>query len=821
MARGLKPQTISSDSALGDAKIQRSLRFNKSDSTYLNRTPSSSSNRKTWTWSSWLKKQADVGNNRTIFTAGQTDGNDNIAVIGFRETDNLWVYEVTSDFTYQLKTTRLLRDCSAWFHIVVAFDTTQGTASDRVKLYVNGVQETSFATETYPSQNHDSYFSTTNLHNIGRYNGGSTQYFDGYMAEINFVDGQQLDPSYFGFTDPRTGIWMPKRYEGTYGTNGFYLDFSDNSSTASLGIDKSPNGNDFTANNFSVAAGVGNDSLEDTPTNNFCTLNSLNSIVRENSYPATLREGGLLMIGADVHAASTFHLPKSGKWYAEFSKYGNGAPQAISVTRANKLMTSYDGSLGLADHVQYVSNGEIGNRTRGSTSDATTWQDDADIIVAIAVDMDNGSVYFARANTWINSGDPTSGSAKTGAIATDLLTDNNGEHYIGVQGYNGSNSYGMYANFGQRPFTYTPPAGYKTLCTKNLPKTVPSVIRPKKHFDTLLYTGNDSSDRNIEGLEFQPDFVWIKNRDQSDGHQWVDVVRGANNTLFSNSNVGEEANNSNGHVNYFTSGGFNVDAGAGGDVNENNEDYVAWCWKAGGAAVTNNDGSITTQVSANQKAGFSIMTYTGTGSAGTCGHGLGAVPHMIISKRRDGSGNWTIYHKDLDHSSSTNHRVVRFNASAQTGSSVLYYGNDPTSTVQHQAAYTDLNGSSETYVAYCWTSISGYSKFGKYTGNGNSKGPYIHLGFRPAFIMLRRYDSGNNWHIADSKRQSSLNPVTAQIYPNLTSAEVAQDDLDILSNGFKIRNSANFGNASSGTYIYMAFAEEPGTTPFDTHPNAR
>ena len=304
--------------------------------------------------------------------------------------------------------------------------------------------------------------------------------------------------------------------------------------------------------------------------------------------------------------------------------------------------------------------------------------------------------------------------------------------------------------------------GHKSLCSKNLlPDS--KVVRPKKHFDTLLYTGNDSSDRNVEGLEFQPDFVWIKNRDQSDGHQLVDVVRGANKTLFTNSTTLESTDNSNGHVNYFTSGGFNVDAGAGGDVNENNEDYVAWCWKAGGAAVTNNDGSITTQVSANQEAGFSIMTYTGTGSAGTCGHGLGAVPHMIITKRRDGTDEWTIYHKDLDHSSSTNHRVIRFNASAQTGSSALYYGNDPTSTVQHQAAYGALNASSETYVAYCWTSIPGYSKFGKYTGNGNSKGSYIHLGFRPAFIMLSRYDSGNNWHIADSKRQSSSNPVTAQI----------------------------------------------------------
>ena len=175
------------------------------------------------------------------------------------------------------------------------------------------------------------------------------------------------------------------------------------------------------------------------------------------------------MRGGDNFAASTFLLPKSGKWYVEFSKYGNGALQSISVTRANTAMTNYAGYLGLADNVEYVSNGELGNRSRGSTSDATAWTSDADIVVAAAVDMDNGAVYFARANTWQNSGDPTSGSSKTGAIATDLLTDNNGDHVIAVHGYNGNNSYGMYANFGQQPLTYTHQQDIKYLVLQTYP----------------------------------------------------------------------------------------------------------------------------------------------------------------------------------------------------------------------------------------------------------------------------------------------------------------------------------------------------------------
>ncbi len=268
------------------------------------------------------------------------------------------------------------------------------------------------------------------------------------------MQNAKLDASYFGYTDDQTGTWRPKRYTyGNYGTHGFHLDFSDNSSAASLGIDKSPNGNDYTAQSLSVSAGTDSDSFIDTPTNNFPILSKLYDPVN-----TTFGEGNLLMRGGDNFAASTFLLPKSGKWYAEFVKYNNGAAQSISVTRANTAQTNYAGYLGLEDNVEYVSNGEVGNRSRGSTSDAPAWTDEAGVVVAVAVDMDNGAVYFAKNNTYINSGVPTSGSAKTGAIATDLLTDNGGDHVIAVHGYNANNSYGMYANFGQRPFTYTPPA---------------------------------------------------------------------------------------------------------------------------------------------------------------------------------------------------------------------------------------------------------------------------------------------------------------------------------------------------------------------------
>ena len=839
MARtgGLPLPTITDDRALGAADIQKSLRIDQG-TTDLNGANYSrtfgSGDRKTFTISLWVKKCGTPGNigdgddQYSMLSAGGGGSGASAGNFFFYNDDTLrFTSNPQPSVVLQLITNRKFRDVTAWYHLMAVLDTTQATESNRAKLYVNGVQETSFSTATYPSQDNTTvYLNGAFQHRVGSNSLGSNianSYgnFNGYFAEYNFIDGQALDPSSFGFTDPQTGKWMPKRYEGTYGTNGFYLDFSDNTSTTTLGIDKSPNGNDFTPEDVRLS-----DSVTDTPTNNFCTLNSLNCIVNSNNYAAKLREGNLLMVGGDVHAASTFHLPKSGKWYAEFSKYGNGAPQAISVTRANKLMTSYDGSLGLADMVQYVSNGEIGNRSRGSTSDAPVWQDDADIVVAIAVDMDNGAVYFARANTWINSGVPTSGSAKTGAIATDLLTDNDGEHYIGVQGYNGSNSYGMYANFGQQSFTYTPPAGYKTLCTKNLPKTVPSIVRPKKHFDTLLYTGNNSTQK-ITGLEFKPDFIWFKNRGGTSWHAWFDSVRGRAKGLTSNETNSEYTSSASNDLVSFDISGFTLGSNQNwGSVNGSSNSIVAWCWKAGGAAVSNSDGSITSSVSVNTEAGFSIISWTGNGTAGaTIGHGLDAAPQVAMVKRREASEDWHVNLGVIFGSGKDGHYLQLNETGGEGTQNGPFNSTNPSSTVITLGSDAATNDDGGGMICYAWTEIPGFSKFGKYSGNGNSKGPFIYLGFRPAWLLVRRLDSGDHWILRDSAR-NTFNDTYSNLLPNSNAAEAGSSgsvqSIDFLSNGFKLRGSDSGVSSSSGTYMYMAFAEQPaGTTPFDTFPNAR
>ena len=839
----------STDRALGSAVIERSLRFNNfsssQDDATLTRTVGTTSNRKTFTHSFWVKR-ARLGGNMVF---GHTDGAGsyffNFVFNGDDKIEfNEYRYNESPSNKIRLITTRVFRDVTSWYHIVTAVDTTQGTAADRVKIYVNGVQETAFDTAIYCDQNHDTYFNSTSPYPIMRIglNGWGYTGLNGYLAEFNAVDGYAYDPSYFGFTDSQTGNWMPKRYEGTYGTNGYRLDFSDNSSTSTLGIDKSPNGNDFTATNFSVSAGTGNDSLEDTPTNNFPILSELNSIVRENTFPAEIREAGLLMTGGDCHAAATFRLPKSGKWYVEFPKYGNGAPQAISVTRAHKEPYQYDGYLGLADHVQYVSNGEIGNRTRGSTSDAPTWQDDADIIVAMAVDMDNGAVYFAREDTWINSGVPTSGSAKTGAIATDLLTDNDGEHYIGVQGYNGNNNYGMYANFGQRPFTYTPPTGYKKLCAKNLPPNVPSIVRPQRYFDNLLYTGTGSSNI-VEGLEFSPDMIWVKGRDTNGTeHMIIDSVRGGDASLVPSSTDTESTHG--GRSMTFYPGGvrWNSDSNT---CNSNGENYILWCWKGGGSSSTFNidgkgyttaaaagldGGSLNpTGASINTKSGFSILTYTGTNNVSeTIAHGLGKKPAWIIVKSRNIDGqDWVMYHKKLDEGNQPATHILKLNVSnTEADINDVWQDTEPTSsvfTIGTEAMVNHQDG--HLYVAYCWSEIPGFSKFGSYEANGDSNGPYVHCGFRPALILIKNTSLAQPWVLMDNK----INPYnladTRLSTSNNNGDHTSGDNyIDFLADGFKVRSGSSTDINYSTSYpnhVYMAFAEIPSPTPFDMFPNAR
>jgi SPRY domain len=777
--------------------ISKSLRFNSADSAYLNRTPTSASNRKTWTWSAWIKRSALSAN--TVFAAGDGSAG-NRAAIDF-DSDQFRV--IFGDGTSLIGTTQVFRDPSAWYHFVVAVDTTQATASNRVKLYVNGSEITALSSTSYPAQNYDTFVNATNLHTLGaRYRTSVDGYFSGYMTEVNFIDGQALTPSSFGATDAQTGQWIPKKYTGTYGTNGFYVNFSDSASTGALGTDYSGNGNNWTPNNFSVTAGAGNDSLTDVPTpwiaystnsevggvvrGNYCTLNPLNNNTAVISN-GNLDTGNPSAIANWLPTAATMGV-SSGKWYWEVAMTGTQYI-VVGIFPSSYTVSSgtFPGDSSTSGYGYYSSNGYKYVLGTGSSYGASYTTGDT---IGVALDLDAGTLVFYKNNV-------SQGTAATGISGTFVP---------GIAIYN-NNAASTVAtcNFGQRPFAYTPPTGYKSLCATNLPTPTigaTTTTQANDYFNVVLYTGTGAT-RSITGVGFQPDFVWIKNRSIVINHGVYDAVRGALKDL--QPNVTDAEVNYSGSLTSFDSDGFSL--GSANDPNKSSDAYVAWNWKANGSGSTNTAGSITSTVSANTTAGFSIVTWTGNGTAGaTIGHGLGVAPAMIIAKRRNAADNWPVYHSALGAT-----YWLRLNSTiAAVNTDAMWNNTAPTSTVFTVKSDTENNASGGTYVAYCFAEVAGYSKFGSYTGSGGTA--FIYTGFRPAYVLIRRTNIAAGWGIIDSVR-NSYNSANRYLNANASDAEgvgtAGSQYVDLLSNGFRCLDSSAGFNASGDTYIFAAFAESP------------
>ena len=810
---------ITSDSALGSAKIQKSLRFNDGDTAYLQKGVSSAGNRKTFTYSVWCKRTESSstysGNSANcLFYQGDTDGNE-FGYITFNGEDKIeiQIYDYPTNQGRKI-TSQRFRDPNAWYHIVFRVDTTNSTANDRIRLYVNGGEVTDFVTnDGTTSQNLDTWFNDTTFDQYIGKAGYNNLYMDGYLAEIHFVDGSSLDPSSFGFTDPVTSIWMPKRYEGTYGTNGFYLDFADNSSTAALGIDKSPNGNDWTPNNFSVSAGSGNDSMLDTPTNNFPTLSSVD--MSGNALEDANLQGGTAGTSGWRHTRSTVPLPSTGKWYWEYK-----VPDA-SADGSNGWMTGIAYSnLGYTQDINSNSTGLYGRQTENkynnSSSDPTTGSHFSTVsnndILQYAYNADSQTLFTGRNNTWELSANPV-----TGANPNWTNVASGGFPMVGSYG---SSRY-VIINFGQQGFSYTPPAGYESLSGNNLPSNSPSIIRPQKHFECVTFTGNGSTGQSITSLDFQPDFIWFKNRSAGNNHASMNSVIGRSKGLYPDSNSIDFNSSAGRDLVSFDPHGFTVgNPEQASSTNNNGSNLVAWCWKAGGAtAVSNSDGSITSSVSANPTGGFSIIQYTGTGSAATIGHGLGKTPKLIWVKNRTTTQDWFVNNGMIFNDYG---KYYKLNSSQNIASDTNVFPNTaPTSTVFSVGGDNAVNGNGDTYVAYVWSEIPGFSQFGYWTGNGSTNGTYVHTGFTPR-LMIYRKAVDENWHMLDTQR-SPGNPNKLGLDPNLSNSEATDSNLqiDFLSTGFKMRASHGTSNADGVNYFYYVWAGQPSTTPFDTFPNAR
>jgi len=773
-------------------QISRSLRFNSADSAYLNRTPASAGNRRTFTLSFWVKS-GSLATGTTGQILGTTVGTFDRINFGENSTAQLSFTIDGAGTPKSCLTPGVYRDPSAWYHFVVAVDTTQATNTNRVKIYGNGVQQT--LTGTFPDQNYQSSINN----NVAQYLGsdrGSTYLFSGYMTEVYFIDGQQLTPSSFGQTNPNTGVWEPINYAGTYGTNGFELSFADNSNNtaATLGKDTSGNGNNWTPNNFSVAAGAGNDSLVDTPTNygtdtgiggsvrgNYCTLNPLKNEM-------TLSNGNLAISGGlDTTTTATMAVPSTGKWYFEF------VPTSMPASNANIGLASgsfniTNSTFAYAEHRIYI---QSGNKADGSGSVAYGASWTTSDVIGVAVDMDAGTLVFYKNNT------------SQGTAFSDLVSS--GKTWFPLAANYGSGTFEGNFNFGQRAFAYTAPSGFQALCTQNLPTPTigaTSTTLAGKYFNPVLYTGTGST-RDVTGVGFSPDLVWVKRRSAIENNLLANTISGGGKSLYSNLTLAEQTNEAGGYISAFVSDGFTVTAGSSSSsaVNASGSTYVAWNWNAGGSTVTNTSGTISAQVRANTTSGFSIVTYTGTGVNATVGHGLGVVPGMIIAKRRSATQNWGVAHSSL---TGTQTLYLDLTQGVATG----VWNGTPTSTVFNITTDGVVNTNGSTYVAYCFAPVAGYSAFGSYTGNGSTDGPFVYLGFRPEFVMVKRTDSTESWYIIDAVRDP-YNVSSLYLSPNGTSAEASSIFYDLVSNGFKLRTSAAYANASGGTYIYAAFAESP------------
>jgi len=785
-------------------EIDQSLRFNDDDSASLSRTPASASNQKTWTWSGWVKR-GNLGINASLFSAHDptfgSSPNRRINVFRFNNDSlNLFsrYYPNTTVYDSQVATNAVFRDASAWYHVVLAFDTTQATASNRVKIYVNGEQQTVTTSGTgYPELNIDYAPNCNQIHELGRYSYGQNNPFDGYLAEVNFIDGQALDATDFG--EFKSGVWIPKSYSGTYGTNGFHLDFGN---SGSLGADSSGNGNNWTSNNLAAT-----DQVLDSPTNNFCTWNPL-----EKTAISGYSEGNTEVLGSSGWATARAAVGiSSGKWYWEIS---SSTSTSVMVGLGNTSMT-IDGATYPGDDYHSVgyfsSNGNKFYANIGTSYGAVYGVGD---VIGVTFDADTGSLTFYKNGV-------SQGVAYTGLSVLPQFP------VIGISQGTAVVNFGQDSSFaGQKTrqgntdangigdFYYAPPAGYLALCTANLPDPAIDPAQddvPADYFNTVLYTGNGST-QSITGVGFQPDLIWLKSRSQAYDHGLVDAVRGV--TKFLESNTTDAEATVTNYTTSFDSDGFSL--GVNNRFNQSSATNVAWNWLADGSGSSNTDGSITSTVSANQKAGFSIVSYTGNGAVTdqTVGHGLSGCEMVVVKNRSAATdGNWRVVHSALspNYNLALNLTVAEFDVTASTHGGLGTLNTTSNTFTLKKGGYgtNNTNQSGVDYIAYCFHSVEGYSKFGSYTGNGSTDGPFVYTGFRPAFIMLKASTRDASWIVIDAERDQE-NVASKRLLPNFNSAESSgTHNIDFLSNGFKMRGTNNNSNGSGETYIYMVFAEMP------------
>ena len=788
--------------------INQSLRFEDGDNPYLSKTLSGSGGT-IFTFSCWVKL-GNIGTNRCLLQ-GYADGN-NYAQIVLYSGNYIGMYSATSGtarlFAY---TQALQRDSSAWYNIVVKFNGTSG--SEEFKIYVNGENQT-LTTSTSLSA-HQSNIGKNNAHYVGN-NFNQSLDMDGCMAEVNFIDGTALDADSFGET--KAGIWIAKDTSGlTFGTNGFRLKFQDSSALGDDTSGVSP-ANDFTTVNGLASTDV----VLDSPSNNWCTYNSiLNSSM-------VLSEGNLAATNSAAawHTTSGTFYVSSGKWYWEVRNSG-GVYQMIGIVADS--FDDYTNHVGqTSDSYSYYNYSTDSSARKYNNNPSTSYGDKwvAGDIIGVALDLDAGRLTFYKNNT--SQGTAFTGISGTYAPAESQWTSSAVANFGQDSSFAGAETSGSAAasdGNGKGDFYYSPPSGFLALCSANLPNPAIDPAQDEQStdfFNTVTYTGNGTSASDtqaISGVGFSPDFTWIKNRTDAAAHVLNDRVRGAGKNLFSNSEATENSGGSTGDLfTSFDSDGFTVNyqyaSTTNNGTNQNSKAYVAWNWLAGGSATSYSVGSddstnpqVASEVSANTKAGFSIVTFTAPAASpstvfnqGTVKHGLTEIPEIVLYKPRSATSNWFLRTDVIDGSQDG----VRLAGNTQlsffdVGST---YGSPTNKYIPTYGFNTGV-----TMLAYCFHSVEGHSRVGTYTGNGSSNGTFVYTGFRPAFVVTKAVTNAS-YYLHDAVRDPD-NQTKRSLYPNLAAAEDENYlNLDLLSNGFKLRTTTS-SNADDTTYFYFAFAAQP------------
>lgn len=758
-----------------------SLRFNQTNSSYLSRTFPTAGNRIQWTISMWVKRGAlSNGTDKQILFSAGTPGVPSAYVqwtqIGFDVNGELCLYAYDQlQYPYVqvarlLTTQQVFQDPTAWYHIVVAINADDDSDPyspevNRIRGYVNGIETVSLGNPANRTvsryitpQGEELMINSAQIHSIGRNEYTTSEYFDGTITQVHFVDGQTLTAADFGqFTSD--GLWIPKTYTGTYGTTGFHLPFSTGTSTTTLGQDTSGNGNNWTLHNFTRSPGVNDCWMADYPLRGTSATQPLSNYSIAN--PLDLFTAAEL-VNANLQTISTSNPSilgsiqvSSGKWYWEI--------QFAGPDTTNQFV-------GLYSDTSYVApvntTNVIGVRYNGATGKLN---------------------YTINGTTWLNIATLTTGSFVFPFAISTASTKT------------------IYVNFGQRAYAYTVPPGYLSICTANLPN--PAITNPSLYFDNFVYDGNDASSRTFTGVGFQPGFVWSKAWSRSDyNHFLYDVVRGADLTKLISTSLTTGNSNSgltNGGITSFNSDGFTVTAGSSNNalLNAAAVGFDTWLWRAGTSVTYDNNGTIVSQVCANQTSGFSVFKYPGGGSSEPyVGHGLLSKPRFVMIKNLSSTSDWAVYHAACG----TN--VLSLSNYDAAFEDIGYFNNlGPGKKLLPLGFSLETNTNGNEFIGYAFSQVDGFSKISSYVGTGEDEGPFVYCGFKPQFLLIKNITSYGSWLMFDAQ----LNPVN-QVFqclsPTIPYYINGANAINFTSNGFKIRLTNPNLNTSGDTYAFMAIA---------------